>query len=450
MVPKDLLHRKEGLFMANKPFKVVKPICGGLDIHKNKIQATVQITDLQSSEVSQYTKVFGTLNNELAEMCKWLIHNGCRDVAMESTGKYWIPVANILEDYLISFKLVHPKYVKAVAAHKTDKIDASFIASLNACDMCGPGSVVFPKLQRFIRYLGRRYWKLGNLITAEKNRYQNCMTTANIGIGSVFSDPFGKSAQAVMDELLNNEVVSDERILKLIHKNCKNKDKILDAVHGSKMTDDDKFLINDISCHINELHDHRDSVIAAIVRHLNEKIDVVIRLTQIKGIQIVSALLIICEIGLDMSFWDNARQFTSWCGVTPRNNESAGKKKSTRITSAGLYLKPLLVQCALAAVKDKNGYFGIKYRRIRKRRGHKKAIIAICRMMLICIYHMIRDDSDFCPSDYEELMNPKPKKPKAYTIEGAIKLLSENGYSVTSPPVSTHDQRNVTKPPAAA
>lgn len=433
--------------MAYTPFKVVKLTCGGLDIHKNKIQATVQLTDLKSSEVTQYTKVFGTLNNELEDMCKWLITYGCYDVAMESTGKYWIPVANILEDHKISFKLVHPKYVKAVAAHKTDKIDAGFIASLNACDMCGPGSVVFPKIQRFIRFLARRYWKLGNLITAEKNRYQNCMTTANLGIGSVFADPFGKSAQAVMDELLCNEIVSDEKILKLVHKNCKNKDKILDAVHGSKLTADDKFLINDISCHINELRDHRESILSAIVCRLKDHIETVIRLTQIAGIQIISALLIICEIGLDMSFWTNARQFTSWCGVTPRNNESAGKKKSTRITSAGLYLKPLLVQCALAAVKDKNGYFGIKYRRIKKRRGHKKAIIAICRMMLICIYHMIKDKSDFLPSDYDELMTPKPKKSKELTIEGAIKLLSENGFSVTH---LTDSSRNPVLTPSTA
>ena len=418
--------------MAKKstPFKIVRFVCGGLDVHKDKIQATVQITDRNTFEITQHTKEFTSLNPSLDSMCKWFLEYGCNDVAMESTGKYWIPVANKLEEHDIAFKLVHPKYVKAVANHKTDKIDAGFIASLHACDMDGPGSVILPVKFRFLRFLARRYWKLGSILTAEKNRYQNCLTVSNIGLASVFSDPFGKSAQAVMGELLDNDSVSDEKLLSLIHKNCKNKDKILDAVHGSKLTPDDKFLINDINEHIHELTDHRNSVLAEIVTRLRDSIEKVILITQIPGIQVISALLIICEIGLDMSFWRDARQFSSWAGVTPRNNESANKKKSTRITKAGLYLKPLLVQCALAAVKDKKGYFGIKYRRIRKRRGHKKAIIAICRMMLICIYHMLKDNSDFKPSDYDELMNPKPKKPKDLTIEGAIKLLTENGYSI--------------------
>lgn len=423
--------------MAYKPFKICKFNCGGLDVHKTKIQTAVQITDPKSLEAVQHNRSFGSLNSDLEEMCKWLESLGCKDVAMESTGKYWIPVANILEDHGIVYKLVHPKYVKAVAAHKTDKIDAGFIASLNACDLCGPGPVVFEKKPRYTRYLGRRYWKLGNLITAEKNRYQNCLTTSNIGVASVFSDSFGKSAQAVMQEILHNDSVQDEKILKLVSNKCKKKDKVLDAIHGSKITPDDKFLINDISVHINELTRHRDSVLTEILTCLKDSMDLIIRLTQIPGFQLISAVLIICEIGLNMSFWDDARKFTSWAGLTPRNHESNGKKKSTRITKAGLYLKPLLVQCALAATKEKNGYFGIKYRRIKKRRGHKKAIIAICRMMLICIYHMIKDGSDFHPQDYDELMSPKTRKSKdSLTVEGAIKFLIENGYSVkpTEPP----------------
>ena len=117
-------------------------------------------------------------------------------------------------------------------------------------------------------------------------------------------------------------------------------------------------------------------------------------------------------------------------GLTPANNESAGKKKSTRITKAGQYLKPLLIQCALNAVKNPKGYFGIKYRRIKKRRGHKKAIVAIARMMMICIYHMILTGEEFRPSDYEELMNPKPKKFKELSVSDAIAFLKESGIDI--------------------
>nr|MCR5449117.1 transposase [Solobacterium sp.] len=128
--------------------------------------------------------------------------------------------------------------------------------------------------------------------------------------------------------------------------------------------------------------------------------------------------------------WEDARHLCSWAGLTPGNNESANKKKSTRITKAGQYLKPLLVQCALSAIKDPNGYFGIKYRRINKRRGHKKAIIAIARMMLICIYHMILTGESFNPSDYDELMNPKPRKSRDLTIESAVEFLKSSGTDI--------------------
>ena len=125
------------------------------------------------------------------------------------------------------------------------------------------------------------------------------------------------------------------------------------------------------------------------------------------GMTEISATLLLAEIGADMSVFEDAKHLTSWAGLSPANNESAGKKKSVRISKAGQYIKPLLVQCALAATKSKKEpYFAIKYQHIKKRRGHKKAIIAIARMMLVCIYHMISEEKPFTPSDYTELMNP--------------------------------------------
>lgn len=133
-----------------------------------------------------------------------------------------------------------------------------------------------------------------------------------------------------------------------------------------------------------------------------------------------------------MSVFPDANHFASMLGLTPTNNSSADKKKSVRTSHAGTYLKPLLIQCALAAIKSKKEqYFKIKYDKIKKRRGHKRAIVAIARMMVICIYHMFRDGKSFHPSDYEELMNPKPPKPQKIEIQSAVELLVSAGYKVT-------------------
>ena len=152
----------------------------------------------------------------------------------------------------------------------------------------------------------------------------------------------------------------------------------------------------------------------------------------IKGISALSAILIISEIGTDMNQFESDKQLVNWAGLSPANNESANKKKSVRISKAGQYLKPLLVQCALASIKDKNSYFGIKYNRIKKRRGHKKTIIAIARMMLICIYHMILTGEDFNPCDYESLTNSKVKKEQSITIESALQFLKNSGIDISS------------------
>jgi transposase len=154
--------------------------------------------------------------------------------------------------------------------------------------------------------------------------------------------------------------------------------------------------------------------------------------TQLPGISQLSATLIISEIGADMSVFESAKHLVSWAGVAPANNESAGKKKSVRISKAGQFLNPLLVQCALAAVKDKKEtYFADKYYKNKKRRGHKKAIIAIARMMLTCIYHLISTGETFNPSDYQELNNPVPRK-VVLTDDSAIAFLAAQGYDVST------------------
>lgn len=416
---------------TSQPFRIVRPVCGGLDIHKTKIQAAVQSLDRETMETSSETEAFGTFPADLDEMCRWLLSRGCDDVAMESTGKYWIPVADALERNRIRFKLVHPKYVKAVLGKKTDKKDAVFIASMHACDLCGKGSVVFCSYERACRDLMRRYWKLGCEPAAEKNRMQNCMTVPGLALDQVFSDPLGDSARKVMDAVLGDKQADDETLLSLLHKNCKKADRLLDAVHKSSIRPDQKFKMKDIKGHIQELESHRAKILEQVMLRLAAHTAVLQLIAGVPGIGILAAAMIVCEVGLDMSRWDGARQFVNWLGLAPRCNESNGRKKPARISKAGTYIKPLLVQCALSAIKDPDGYYGIKYRRIKRRRGHKKAVIAIARMMMVAVYHIVKDRKPFSPVDYAGATDPEKGKKKKMTVEDAIRFLMEKNMVVS-------------------
>lgn len=410
--------------------KIVRPICCGMDVHKNIIVATIGITNKKTRITEYIQETFSTLNSDLLNLKQWLINHKCFDACMESTGKYWIPIFNILEDE-VNIYLTHPKYVKAIKGKKTDKKDSKWICDLFKHDLI-KFSFIPPKEIRALREISRYRYKLVGMRSSERNRYQNCMTVSNIGIGSVFSDPFGKSAQAIMKEVLESDIIEDEKILKCIHRSCKNKDKILDSIKHCNIETDQRFKMNESMTHMEELQVHIDNCEIEMMKRAAPMFDQFMHITQLPGISTLSAILIISEIGVDMKQFESDKQLTCWAGLAPANNESANKKKSVRISKAGQYLKPLLVQCALGAIKDKEGYFGIKYSRIKKRRGHKKAIIAIARMMLVSIYHMILTGETFNPSDYESFRNPKPPiKQQVLTEESVIEFLKKSGFDVS-------------------
>ena len=291
-----------------------------------------------------------------------------------------------------------------------------------ACDMCGPGSVILPEKYRETRDLSRRYWSLGYDLTSEKNRYQNCLTVSNLPLDAIFSDTLGKSAQAVMNEILTGHGKDETRILSVVNSRCKNKGKIMDAIRGSSISPDQRFKITDIRSNMDELEQHRDHIFTKIITNLSDNMVNIVFLTSLPGISVTSAVLIVSEIDMNTDFWKDGRNLTAWAGLTPRNDQSYGKKKSTRIAKDGTYLKPLLVQCALAATKQKDSYFARKYNRIRRRRGHKKAVLAIARMILNSVYNILKKKEEFKPYDYEDVMNPS-KKAKKVSEQDAIRIL---------------------------
>lgn len=407
--------------------KIVHPICCGIDVHKKFVVATIAATD--NNNVTTYeTKQFGTFTKNLLKLKEWLSLKNCKEVCMESTGKYWIPIFNILEDHC-KITLANPKYIKGIPGKKTDKRDSIWIADLHKHGLV-KGSFIPPKNIRELRDLMRYRTKLTNFRSSEKNRFQNSLTVSNIMISSVVSDTFGKSSSAIIKYAMEHPSEADVDYTQFLHKKMLPKaEEINLSMQGSiskeqsaKMT----VCLNHydyIEACISQL-DIAISLISSTFKHYIEL------LATAPGITPYSATAIISEIGVDMSVFPDAKHLCSWAGLTPQNNESAGKKKSVRISRAGVYLKPLLIQCANAAIKDNSyPYFKHRYESIKKRRGHKRAIIAIARMLLTCVYNMLSKDECFNNSLYEEYYKKETKSQN--NIDKMILFLQSQGFVVS-------------------
>jgi transposase len=405
--------------------------CCGIDVHKKMLVATIAKTD--EHKVTTYqTKQFSTLTKDIKHLKQWLIDNGCKDVCMESTGKYWIPIFNILED-TCHVVITHPKYVRAIPGKKTDKKDSIWIADIFKHGLVNPSFM--PPLQiRQLRDLMRYRFKLLNCRTSEKNRFQNSLTMSNIMISNVVTDTFGKTAQSILKTMLSkNANLTMEDISPLLRKNLKSTpQEILDSIQGN-LTYEQNSKMEICLEHYDNINKCVEKLEEAIIPLLANYQNEINLLLTVPGVQDTSAVYILSEIGADMSVFVDANHLCSWAGLTPQNNESAGKKKSVRISRAGVYIKPLLIQCANCAIKDKNcEYFKLRYEAIKKRRGHKRAIIAIARMLLTCIYHILSKNEPFNNESYKNLTesNFKSKKTKL-NVHNAIKFLEQQGYKVS-------------------
>ena len=415
------------------PLRIVYPICCGVDVHKRFLVATIAKTN--EKNITEYkTESFPTLNSGLAAFRTWLVEHKCEHICMESTGKYWIPIYNVLEEAGLHVVLTHPKYVRAIKGQKTDKKDSKWIADLFKHDLIR-SSIIPPKEFRAMREVARYRTKLVQMRSSEKNRYQNCMTVSNIGLGNILSDSLGMTSTRIIDYLLTSPEIDEEVVKGYIHRNVKaSPEEIMDAVRDCKIEIDQQFKLRESRGHMEYLNAMIKRTEKALRILIEPHKEIIKHLAGMPGITELSASLIIAEIGVDMSLFDTSKSLVAWAGLSPTNNESAGKKKSVRVSKAGKYLKPIMVQCANAAVKDKkNPYFGIKYEGIKARRGSKKAIIAIARMMLTCIYNMIDTGEVFNPTDYDEVVGSnRVKKEITLTDDQAIEFLAAQGYDISN------------------
>lgn len=413
--------------------KVVFPTCCGVDVHKSFLVATIIKTPVDSLQPSYQKKRFSTFNSDLNRFADWLHENVCLDVCMESTGKYWVPVFNILEKRGIRVVIANPKWVKVVKGNKDDTKDSKWIGDLFRIGLV-KSSFIPDKDIRILRELTRYRYKLTSMKSSEKNRFQNAFTVCNVALDSVVSDMFGKSATAITDYLTSDEDFDAQHCVSLLQRSLKKKaDDILEAVEGYEITAEQKVRIGIVRDHL--------YYIDALISRVDACIDVMVQkyegyitlLCTIPGIDQNSAITIISEVGVDMAQFGSSKRLCCWAGLTPGNNESAGKKKTVRISRAGAYLKPALVQVAHAAVKDKSSpYYALKYERITKRRGKKRAIIAIARMILTAIYSMLSTGEVWNPVDLYKVDMPEHLREKQLqkAINQAIRFLEAQGLNV--------------------
>ena len=409
--------------------KIVFKICCGIDVHKDFVVACIAKTD--DNNVTTYqSKRFSTFTKGLRELSEWLNSNSCKDVCMESTGKYWHPVFNILED-TCNVIIAHPKYVKAIRGKKTDKKDAKWIADLFKHDLV-VSSFIPNRCIRQLRDLCRYYCKLTGLTTSEMQRTQNCLTTSNIQLANVVSDIYGKSSQKIIAKILENPLDTSFDIEPLLHGSMLPKAADISLAIDGFITQEQAAKLKIIEQHYDSLKlckANLENVIYELAKPYEHEIAL---LQTIPGISSkLTAIRIISEVSNDVSAFPTSKHLCSWAGLTPQNNESAGKKKSVRISKAGCYIKPLLVQCALATLKSKdNPEFSNRYKNLKMRRGHKKAIIAIARMLMTIIYHLLLDKVCYDKELYSHY-NQLPVS-REITVEQAIALAKRQGYKLVS------------------
>ena len=423
--------------------KVTYLTCCGVDVHKSFLVATI-VKTTGGIEPSYQKKRFSTFNHSILEFKQWLLENECHDVCMESTGKYWVPAFNLLEDE-INVTIANPKWVKAVKGNKDDTKDSKWIGDLFRLGLV-KGSYIPCKKIRILREYTRYRYKLVSCRSSEKNRYQNALTVCNVALDSVVSDIFGKSSTSIIDYLLeqtDNSINHEEIASKLLRRLKSKEDAVIESIEGYQMTDSQKYRMRLVRAHMDYITAEINDVDREIEKLISSDPDyenAIQFLMTIPGVKRDSAITIISETGIDMSQFCSSKRLCCWAGLVPGSNESGGKKKSVRIARAGVYLKPALVQCAHAAVKsEKSPYYKKKYESLMKRRGKKRAIVAIARMILTAIYQMLSTGEAWNPSDLYKIDMPEAllEKQKTKAIKQAMKLLQREGLYPPPEPIAS-------------
>lgn len=366
--------------------------CAGLDVHSETIVACVLMGESEADLVKE-TETFPTMTKDLFRLLKWLEEKEVTHIAMESTGVYWKPVYNILEDFF-DITLANAQRIKNVPGRKTDVSDAEWIAKLLRHGLIEK-SFVPPEDIRNLRDLTRLRKKWIGHMTSEKNRIQKVLETSNIKLSTVISDVFGVSGRKLLEQLMSNGYLDQKDVQQRIHgRMAHKKQSITDSLFGT-INDHQLFLIKQSWMHIvylEELISDIEKRIDEILKDYKEEVDIIVTMT---GIKKDTAATIIAEIGVNMEQFPTSKHIASWAGLSPGNNESAGKRKSTRTVKGNPHIKSALCEAAWAASRSKNTRLSAKYWSLAARRGKKKALVAIGHRMLTIIYHMLKNKEPY-------------------------------------------------------
>jgi len=407
--------------------KIAYPNCCGVDVHKNQITVT-HVQYSTDGKPAYSSAQFSTMYDDLECFVQFLKSKQCVDVCMESTGKYYIPVYRILESNGIKAIVAHPKYVKAIKGQKTDKKDSKWIAELFAHGFVRPSYIPQQSVVD-LRDLTRYQTKLKQMASGEKNRIQNSMTMSGIMLPNVVSDAFGKAASAILKHKLTHNNAENLDFSQFLHGRMKaNADDINRSMKG-EFTAEQSIKANLALDHLGYINQVLEQLEVAIELLCEPFEDLIAFLITHPAVTRYSAIRIIAETGGDMSVFESAKHLVSWLGLCPECNESNKNRKSTHISKAGSNLKPILIQVALGAIKSKSHkFYAFKYKQLSKRRGKMRALIAIVRMIMVSVFHMLSKkevfNADLYDGYYEERTNLYRKK----AINQVLSYLAKEGY----------------------
>lgn len=366
--------------------------CAGLDVHKDSVVVCVRTAN--GRRASRETKTFGTTTKQLVEMFDWLAANEVSHVAMEATGVYWKPVWRVLEGGF-ELLLANAKDVKNVPGRKSDVNDAQWLADLLAHGLIRSSFVPSEQIQD-LRDLTRARRQMIRETSQHKLRIQKVLERCNVKLGSVVSDVLGSSGRAILDALIAGER-DPVKLADLAQGSVKQHKWLLlaDAVRGH-VRPHDVFMLDVHLKTLDALDEQIERIGQRIIEVMPEPfLEATRRLSTIPGVSDRVAETIIAEVGIDMKVFPTHEHLVSWVGLCPRMDESAGKRRSTRVRKGSAWLKPILVQAAWAAIGKKDSYLRSFFYKLKSRQGPKKAIVAVARKILIAAYYILRDDATY-------------------------------------------------------
>lgn len=403
---------------------VIYSRCAGLDVHKQTVVACARLS--ADGGPRQEVRIFATTTSGLLELADWLESLGVEHVAMEATGVYWKPVWHVLEGHFV-LVLANAAHVKNVPGRKTDVNDAMWLADLLAHGLIR-ASFVPPAAVQELRTLTRTRKQFVRERGSHAQRIEKILEDANLKLSSVISDVLGKSGRAVLKAIIDGQA-DPQALVGHIGRVKATRAELLEALRG-RITAHHRFMLKLHLDHIETL----DKAIAHIEREVGLGLEPFRRaaklLSTMPGLSSVSAHVVVAEIGIDMSRFATPGHLLSWACMCPRNDESAGKRRSTRLRRGGKWLKTTLVQAAWAAIKVKGGYLQAQFHRLRARRGAKKAIIGVAASMLTAAWHMLRDGTEWHDLGAAHFDRADATK----TANRLIRRLQQIGYQVTATP----------------